>query len=142
MEKNNIDILLSVKSSGSRKQFIKEEKFTIKEVSNTKDLIEQLVEDNVKKYNKKEIDKNLFQYLTTTEINQLDNYGKVGFNDRKNEKQQDVEKAKEVALMAYFDGLVRVFVNDEEKTYDEQLTLQKNDKITLIRMTMLVGRMW
>ena len=142
MEKNNIDILLSVKSSGSRKQFIKEEKFTIKEVSNTKDLIEQLVEDNVKKYNKKEIDKNLFQYLTTTEINQLDDYGKVGFNDRKNEKQQDVEKAKEVALMAYFDGLVRVFVNDEEKTYDEQLTLQKNDKITLIRMTMLVGRMW
>jgi len=142
MEKNNIDILLSVKSSGSRKQFIKEEKFTIKEVSNTKDLIEQLVEDNVKKYNKKEIDKNLFQYLTTTEINQLDNYGKVGFNDRKNEKQQDVEKAKEVALMAYFDGLVRVFVNDEEKMYDEQLTLQKNDKITLIRMTMLVGRMW
>ena len=142
MEKNNIDILLSVKSSGSRKQFIKEEKFTIKEVSNTKDLIEQLVEDNVKKYNKKEIDKNLFQYLTTTEINQLDDYGKVGFNDRKNEKHQDVEKAKEVALMAYFDGLVRVFVNDEEKTYDEQLTLQKNDKITLIRMTMLVGRMW
>jgi len=142
MEEKKIEILVSVKASGSRKQFIKEEKFTLKEVFNTKELIEQLVQDNVEKYNKKEIEKNLFEYLTTKEISQMDDYGKVGFGDRKNENQQDVEKAKEVALMAYMDGLVRVFVNDEEKVYDENLILENNDKVILIRMTMLAGRMW
>lgn len=140
--KEKIRILLSVKSAGSKKQFIKEEEIFVEPVFTTNHLIEKLVEDNVEKYNKKEIDKNLFQYLTTKEIENKDNYGKVGFEDRKNEKQQNVNKAKEVALLAYYDTLVRLFVNDEEKAYDEKLELSDGDKIILIRMTMLAGRMW
>lgn len=140
--KEKIRILLSVKSVGSKKQFIKEEEIFVEPVFTTNHLIEKLVEDNVEKYNKKEIDKNLFQYLTTKEIENKDNYGKVGFEDRKNEKQQNVNKAKEVALLAYYDTLVRLFVNDEEKAYDEKLELSDGDKIILIKMTMLAGRMW
>ncbi|MGF6907484.1 hypothetical protein [Fusobacterium sp. PH5-44] len=140
--KEKIRILLSVKSAGNKKQFIREEEMLVNPVSTTNHLIAQLVEDNVEKYNKKEIDKNLFQYLTTKEIEDKDNYGKISFEDRKNEKQQNIDKAKEVALLAYYDTLVRLFVNDEEKTYDEKLELFDGDKVILIKMTMLAGRMW
>lgn len=137
-----IEIILSVKSSGKRKKFITEKKVLVNPVKTVNQLIEQLVEDNVNQYNQKEIDKNLFEYLTQEELNQSEEYGKIGFEDRKNDKQQDVQKAKQTALTAYYDGLVRVFINEQEIEYGEEITLQSPVNVTLIRMTMLVGRMW
>lgn len=140
--KDKLKIILSVKSAGSKNQFIKEEEIFVNGITTTNQLIEWLVEDNVEKYNKKEIDKNIFEYLTTEEIEEKNIYGKIGFGDRKNDKQQNVDKAKEVALLAYYDSLIRLFVNDNEKIYNERIELVDRDKVTLIRMTMLAGRMW
>jgi len=63
----------------------------------------------------------------------------------------DLDKSIETALLAYFDGLVCIFINDEiqdfrpEKVEDLKeckIELKENDTITFVRLAMLAGRMW
>ena len=54
-----------------------------------------------------------------------------------------MEEAVAVAVQAFEDGLYRVFVNGEEaEKLDERLALQDGDEVSLIRLTMLAGRIW
>ncbi|MFD2875182.1 hypothetical protein ACFTAO_03165 [Paenibacillus rhizoplanae] len=45
--------------------------------------------------------------------------------------------------MLFEDGLYKVFVQEEEcSALDEPLRLEEGDELTLIRFTMLAGRLW
>lgn len=69
--------------------------------------------------------------------------GRVSFGERYNQERGDLEKAVQVMLQDFEDGLFRVYVNQDEYTcLEEPLKLQEGDEITLIRLVMLAGRMW
>ena len=138
----NIEIVLTVKSSSKKKKFIDKQTVKVNKIRNINELIVQLVSKNVDDYNQKQTDKKLFQYLSKEEIEDVVHTGKVGFQDRKNENQQDKDEAIENALLAFKDGIIRVFVDDEEVAYNSNYSLQPHASVTFIKMVMLVGRMW
>ena len=93
--------------------------------------------------------------LSEQQINDLAQIGKISFGIIYNDKKPDVNKAVEVAVLAYRDGLVRIFINGEPveaisdidtPTDDElrntKIELNEGDTITFVRLTMLAGRMW
>ncbi|MNP65946.1 hypothetical protein D3C76_1615840 [compost metagenome] len=85
----------------------------------------------------------LLTYLMPEEIQHKGSTGKVGFGEVYNEGIQDLEHAVQTAMMAYEDGLYKVFLNDEELSeLDAPLELQEDDELVFIRFTMLAGRLW
>ena len=69
--------------------------------------------------------------------------GKIAFGIIYGNQEPDVEDAIAVATQAFEDGLYRVFVNGEEtEQLDGRLALQDGDEVSLIRLTMLAGRIW
>ena len=96
----------------------------------------------VKGYNQKPIDTSLLPYLTDDKITNQAQTGKISFNDRKNENNQNEQTAIQNALTCYQDGIFKLFINDEEIEENTEITLKENDEITFIRLTMLSGRLW
>ena len=139
---NQIEIVLNVKSSSKRKKFIDNQIITVNQIININELIENLVSENVDAYNQKKTDQQLFKYLTQKEIEDTLHIGKVGFDDRKNDNWQNKEEAIETALLAFKDGIIRVFIDEEEIEYNSTYSLKPHANVTFIKMVMLVGRMW
>ena len=136
-------VYLKIKALSKHKPLIERVAFTIdKPLATSKELVEYIVRRNVDDYNKKVVDAPLFRYLTSDELEDSVKTGKVGFNDRKNEKNQDAGKAVENALTCFDDGIFKLFINDEEAGFGDSINLKDNDEITFIRLTMLAGRLW
>ena len=69
--------------------------------------------------------------------------GKFAFGVHYNSNSVDESKAIETAIDAVRDGLVRVFMGDDELTdLEKAIEVTKGDVFTFIRLTMLSGRMW
>jgi hypothetical protein len=139
---SQIEIVLNVKSSSKRKKFIDSQLIMVNQIHNINELITNLVSENVDAYNQKKTDQPLFQYLTQKEIEDTLHTGKIGFDDRKNEKQQDKEEAVKMALLAFKDGIIRVFIDEEEIEYNCTYSLKPHANVIFIKMVMLAGRMW
>jgi len=139
---SKVEIILNVKSSSKRKKFIDNQLITVNQIHNINELITNIVSENVDAYNQKKTDQQLFQYLTQKEIEDTLHIGKVGFDDRKNEKQQNKEEAVKTALLAFKDGIIRVFIDEEEIEYNCTYSLKPHTNVTFIKMVMLAGRMW
>jgi len=98
--------------------------------------IEHLVDIEITRYEQKE-----FQITTQQELDDMVSAGKVSFGFKYREDAIDRAFAKEVAVLAFYDGLYAVFLNEvQTMELDEQLNIQENDILTLIRFTMLAGR--
>ncbi len=83
--------------------------------------------------------------LAEETIRDMAEIGRVAFGFVYNETVPDRKKAVETALLAYRDGLVRVFVNGEEAEVREgktPLQIAEDDEVTFVRLAMLAGRMW
>ena len=136
-------VYLKVKALAKRRPLIDRTPFVIdKKVSTSNALIEYIVRRNVDDYNKKAIDAPIFPYLSTEKLENDATTGKIGFNDRKNEKVQDADKAVENALTSFSDGIFRLYINDTEVGFGGPVELKEGDEITFIRLTMLAGRLW
>ena len=136
-------VYLKIKALSKRKPLIERVAFDIdRPLATSKELVEYIVRHNVEDYNKKTVDAPLFQYLTTSELEDGEAAGKIGFHDRKNEKAQDAGKAVENALGCFDDGIFRLFINDEEAGFKDNISLKDNDEITFVRLAMLAGRLW
>jgi len=136
-------IYIQIKALSKRKPLIERAPFTIdKLIDNSNKLIEYIVCRNVEEYNKQAIEEPLFQYLMNDEIDSAAKTGKIGFDDRKNENQQNVAEAVDNALTCFQDGIFRLFVNDSEIGFDEPIDIKEGDVISFIRLTMLAGRSW
>ncbi|MBO4309533.1 MAG: hypothetical protein J5856_00540 [Lachnospiraceae bacterium] len=148
-----MNIFVNQKSIGKNKR-VKTIPLEYKDVpANVYDLIENtvriMVGDFYKRANMKE------SPLSEEQIRDLSEIGRVSFGIIYNDKMPDVNKAIETAVLAYRDGLVEIFVNDEiieveskevtptdEELKNCRINLKENDTITFIRLTMLAGRMW
>ena len=135
-------IIVNVKGL-SRKKVIYQEEVELKnKISTTKDLITELVKINVEKFNKKIDEKDILSIMTNENIAKAARIGKIG-DEVHGDKKANLEKAFDTAYLAFEDGLYCIFINDEQtEKLDDILNLKDGDILTLIRLTMLAGRMW
>ncbi|WP_339054908.1 hypothetical protein [Fusobacterium animalis] len=135
-------IIINVKGL-SRKKVIHQEEIELKnKISTTKDLITELVKINVEKFNKKIDEKDILSIMTNENIAKAARIGKIG-DEVHGDKKANLEKAFDTAYLAFEDGLYCIFINDEQtEKLDDSLNLKDGDILTLIRLTMLAGRMW
>ena len=81
--------------------------------------------------------------LSEREISDMAGIGRITFGICNGDKEQDVGKAVDNALLAFQDGLFCMFINGEKVTEaDRAIALREDDVLTFIRLTMLSGRMW
>ena len=81
--------------------------------------------------------------LTTTDIADLAETGRIAFGIVYNGKQVDADEAVANALLGYDDGLFRIFLNGRLLgEADEAIELCEGDLLTVVRLTFLAGRMW
>ena len=135
-------IIINVKGL-SRKKVIHQEEVELKnKISTTKDLITELVKINVEKFNKKIDERDILSIMTNENIAKAARIGKIG-DEVHGDKKANLEKALDTAYLAFEDGLYCIFINDEQtEKLDDNLNLKDGDILTLIRLTMLAGRMW
>ena len=135
-------IIINVKGLSRKKVIHQEEVELINKVSTTKDLITELVKINVEKFNKKIDEKDILSIMTNENIAKAARIGKIG-DEVHGDKKANLEKALDTAYLAFEDGLYCIFINDEQtEKLDDSLNLKDGDILTLIRLTMLAGRMW
>ena len=135
-------IIINVKGLSRKKVIHQEEVELINNISTTKDLITELVKINVEKFNKKIDEKDILSIMTNENIAKAARIGKIG-DEVHGDKKANLEKAFDTAYLAFEDGLYCIFINDEQtEKLDDSLNLKDGDILTLIRLTMLSGRMW
>ena len=135
-------IIINVKGLSRKKVIHQEEVELINKVSTTKDLITELVKINVEKFNKKIDEKDILSIMTNENIAKAARIGKIG-DEVHGDKKANLKKALDTAYLAFEDGLYCIFINDEQtEKLDDSLNLKDGDILTLIRLTMLAGRMW
>ena len=138
-----MNIYVRVKAAGKRRDILEKQSFAIPNGTETaKELISYIVKENVREYNEKEVDAEMFKYLTQENFQRQETIGKIGFADRKNEKNQDEENAVENALQCFEDGIYRMLINENEVSHLGEIEINEEDVITFIRLVMLAGRRW
>ncbi len=139
-----MNIYVRLKSVGKRRPVLEAVPRAIPDsVSSLRALLTELVCQEVALYNKKEPDAQILSFLTCEEVEAQSAAGKVGFGRIYSENKAREWEAVTNALQCYEDGLVRVFLEEEELiNLDEPLTLRPGDTLTLMRLTFLAGCMW
>ncbi|MDP4177766.1 MAG: hypothetical protein Q8900_05415 [Bacillota bacterium] len=137
-------VFVNIKRIGSRKNYISKEEINLStEPLTLRELITEIIKINVIDFNERINKKKFIDYLTTEEIDKKITMGKVSFGEIYNKNEADVKEAVECALLAYEDGIYRVFIEDNETGgLDEKIELSEGDTLTFIRLMMLAGRMW
>ncbi|WP_096155403.1 hypothetical protein [Bacillus sp. FJAT-45066] len=141
-----MNIYLTLKSLAKRKKFITKQPYQLQaKPTSLRELITEVVTQNVKQFNEKASNPELriVNYLSSTDIEQQVQVGKVGFQTIYNESLADLNKAIETSILAFEDGLYRVIINDKEaEQLDTPLVVPEDSEVVFIRLTMLTGRMW
>lgn len=138
-------IKVNLKQIGQRKQKVAPVDFEYLTPPKTvKELIEFTVTACVNSYNQRvRAGEGGIKPLSSEEITDMADIGKIAFGINYGEKEQDLGKAIENALQAFEDGLYRIFLNDNElEGLDTAVGLNEGDLLTFVRLTMLAGRMW
>ncbi len=137
-------IYATVKSLGKRKNVLTKIAIELPVIPRTlRELIREIVMLNVQQLNAKKQEPLWFPFLTGAEIEERGESGKIGFGAVNNEQSPDLTKAIETAVVAFEDGLYKVFIREEETSQlDTPLTLMEEDEIVFIKFTMLAGGLW
>lgn len=81
--------------------------------------------------------------LTDEQIENMAQVGKIAFDLVYGSQEVTLEQAVETALLAYKDGLVRLFIGLEEAgDLGSPISLKDGDEVTFVRLTFLAGRIW
>ena len=134
---------VNIKQIGQRKQRVAPIPFELSgEPQTVRELITMTVTACVKEYEKRRQDSTP-KPLTTQQITDMSDIGKIAFGINYGEKEPDLQKATENALQAFEDGIYRVFIGDKElSSPDERIKICEGDTLTFIRLTLLAGRMY
>ena len=139
-----MDIYVRVKAIGKRKDILAPTPYTIPDgICSLRQLLTAVVQKEVAQYNSKEAEAQLIPFLTQQELEDQAKIGKVSFGTIYSDKKADPAKAVANAIACWEDGLVRVFVNEEELTdLDAPLNLGEQAVLTFLRLTFLAGSLW
>lgn len=87
--------------------------------------------------------KNLFTFFEETELTAEAETGRVRFGAIYNDKKADLDKAIETVLLAFYDGLIVIFVDERQlEKLDDKVKFNENTVVTLVRLTFLSGSFW
>lgn len=139
-----MEIYFTVKSIGKRKPFLTKKEHILSYVPATlKELITEIVAHHVREYNERNEESQLIAFLTEEEISTKATLGKVGFGSKYDDRQANEEASIQTALVAFEDGLYKVFLREEEVLeLSSKIDIQDGDDIAFIKFTMLAGRLW
>ena len=139
-----MDIYVRVKAIGKRKDILAPALYTIPDgICSLRQLLTAVVQKEVDRYNNKEAEAQLIPFLTQQELDDQAKIGKVSFGSIYSDKKADPGKAVANAIGCWEDGLVRVFMNDEELTdLDAKLVIEEQAIFTFMRLTFLAGSIW
>lgn len=134
-------ILVNVKQLGKKRNKISEMPFFLEnEPHSLRELITESVRTCVTAYNGR-INAEAAP-LTDDAITAMSELGKIAFGMSEGTP-ADIAKAVDDAILAFEDGLYRVFLGENELTeLDGCIELNENSSVTFIRLVMLAGRMW
>ena len=137
---------INVKQLGKRKPAVAPTTFDYpKKPSTLRELIQMTVTICVKEYNQRREETSTETPMSEEQITSDATVGKIAFDFSYNNKKAEEQEAIDTALLAFEDGLFRMFLEDEELEYtqlDNPLTIEEGQTLTFIRLTMLAGRMW
>ena len=137
-------LYVTVKSLGKRKNVLTKQAIELPTIPSTlRELITAVVTLNVEQLSDQQTNTDWFPLLTGAEIEARSENGKVGFGAVYHEQLPELAKAIDTALVAFEDGLYKVFIREEEAgQLDAPLTLMEEDELVFIKFTMLAGRLW
>lgn len=137
-------IYINIRQLGKKRNRISAVPFHLSQrPNNVRELITEAVRTCVTAYNERVWQGESVQPMTEDRMEELESIGKLAFDVNYGGREADERKAVCNALQGYKDGLYRVFLGETELTeLDAPLTIQENDAITFIRLTMLAGAMW
>ncbi len=139
-------VYINIKSI-SRTRGIEPIEYLLKQdIQTVEDLICNLVDIEIDKYENHHI-----KVLSQEDINSMLTNGKISFGFKYREilekehglhtKVIDRNEAKDIATLAFADGLFSLFINEDQfEKLDDMINIKDNDEITLIRLSMLAGR--
>lgn len=137
---------VNVKQLGKRKPAVAPISFNYPKTPATlRELLQMTVSICVKEYNQRREESSNETPMTEEQIQNAATVGKIAFGFSYNAKKADEQEAIDTALLAFEDGLFRLFLEEEELEYtqlDEPLTIKEGQTLTFIRLTMLAGRLW
>ncbi len=137
---NSIKINVILKRAGNIAKKVKPCPFWLGKAPHT---FRELIEESVKTCVSVFIDRTSDLPLTEEQLEGMREVGKFAFGVHYNSNSVDEAKAIETAVDAVRDGLVRVFMGDDELTdLEKSIEVTEDDIFTFIRLTMLSGRMW
>lgn len=139
-----LELFVQIKQLGKRKPMIAREPLTLPEgIGTLRELVTEIVRQRVAAFNEKKEEGNWAKYLYDFDLEKTAESGKVGFDAKYNAKTQDPDKAVDAALLAFEDGLFRVFLDENEiESLDAAVEFRKGQTLTFLRLTMLAGRSW
>ena len=139
-----MDIYVRVKAIGKRKDILAPTPYEIPDgICSLRQLLTAVVQKEVAQFNSKKTEAQLIQFLTQQEIEAQAQNGKVSFGAVYSDKKADPGKAIANAIGCWEDGMVRVFMNDEELTdLDAPLAIEEQAVFTFMRLTFLAGSIW
>ena len=132
---------INVKQLGRKRDVLAPVQYALPQKPQTlRQLLHLLVAREVEQYNTPAV--KIFSENDLKSISEIN--GRIVFAPQNDERHTvDVAEAQSIAIQAFEDGLYRVFINDDEAAdLDSNLALNENDRITILRLTMLAGRMW
>ncbi len=144
-------ILFEQKKPGRLRQTVAPVEFDILlEEPTVSGLISASVASCVERYNNsltqtaEDFDRDTYHnVLTEREIEDLAETGRVSFGIRFEGKPVDMTEAVANALQCYEDGLFRMFLNGATLgDLKDAVEIKEGDTLTVVRLTMLAGRMW
>jgi glutamate-1-semialdehyde aminotransferase len=142
-----MQLKLSVKQLGKKRPFIDAKIIEIEgeyhQTYSLKDILTQIIAQQVAEFNEKRAEKSLFTFFKETQIQEEAQVGRVKFGEMYNDTQADLQKAIETVLWAFEDGLIAVFRNDEQMNELQQaIIVDENTLFTFVRLTFLAGSIW
>ena len=106
-----------------------------------RDLITEIVREQVKAFGERRADRRFLHALTSTQITDGVERGKIDMGGRtEDEPDVDANAAVATALLAFEDGLYYVFVDNEHRTnLNDEITLRTESRVTFLRLVALAG---
>ncbi|MGI2294945.1 hypothetical protein [Paenibacillus sp. GXUN7292] len=139
-----MQIYFRVKAAGKRRPVLELVEASISEyASSLREVIQEIVTEQVRRYNDRSIEQAIFPYLTHEQLENQAQSGKVGFGAAYDERQADEELAVAHAWQAFEDGIYKVLVDEKViERLDQPLELKEGAVFTFIRLTLLSGTMY
>lgn len=135
---------INIKGVSNRKNKILHLEYMYPDTEMTlRDFLAETVKITVQDFNRGKASNEILKSLSTMDIDNQAATGKIAFGIHYNKKEADEQGAIENVLQCFQDGMIAVFIDEEQyEAFEQIVPLKENSEVTFVRLTFLAGRMW